>query len=200
MMHFLRYYLPFFMLVYFLVIFALPSYRVFKQTGINPITFGKTDNAHDYIGSIMKLLIALLFVSVLFFSIGNELYHYLEPINYLQINWLHYVGLFFIHAALIWIFVAQSHMKQSWRIGIDVKNETSLITNGLFKLSRNPIFLGMIISTWGFFLVLPNALTFFLAATTYLIIHIQIRLEEEYLAKRHREVYQDYKQKVNRLI
>ena len=32
-----------------------------KQTGINPVTFGKTDNAHDYIGFVMKVLIALLF-------------------------------------------------------------------------------------------------------------------------------------------
>jgi hypothetical protein len=35
-----------------------------QQTGINPITFGKTDIAHDYIGFVMKVLIALLFVAV----------------------------------------------------------------------------------------------------------------------------------------
>ena len=41
--------------------FCATIYRTYKQTGINPITFGKTDNAHDYIGFVMKVLIALLF-------------------------------------------------------------------------------------------------------------------------------------------
>ena len=40
-----------------LVAFVIPTYRTYKQTGINPITFGKNDNAHDYIGFIMNCLL-----------------------------------------------------------------------------------------------------------------------------------------------
>lgn len=34
---FLKYYLPVFLIAYLLVTFVLPSIRVYKQTGINPV-------------------------------------------------------------------------------------------------------------------------------------------------------------------
>jgi protein-S-isoprenylcysteine O-methyltransferase Ste14 len=51
--------------------------------------------------------------------------------------------------------IAQYQMSNSWRIGIDEKNKTELVTKGIFY-SRNPIFLGMIISILGIFLILPT--------------------------------------------
>ena len=188
------------MLAYLLITFVIPSVRVYKQTGINPITFGKSDNAHNYIGFIMKVLTGLLVVTVLLFSLNQRVYNYLNPFEYLQNEWLVYTGLTIIHAALIWIVIAQHHMKQSWRIGIDNKNKTSLITTGLFSISRNPVFLGMILSTAGIFLILPNAITLFITATSYIVIQIQIRLEEEHLQNMHGNDYDNYKKKVRRLI
>lgn len=197
---FLKYYLSLFLLAYLLITFVIPSVRVYWQTGINPVTFGKSDNAHDYIGSIMKVLTGLLIVAVLLFSFSERAYQYLVPINYLEVTWIKYTGLLSVHASLIWIVIAQYHMKQSWRIGVDEKNKTELITTGFFSLSRNPIFLGMILSTIGIFLFIPNAITFFTMAATYIIIQIQIRLEEEHLVKQHGAIYTAYKQRVRRLI
>lgn len=200
MENFLNYYLPLFLIAYLLITFVIPSVKVYKQTGINPVSFGNNDNAHDYIGFIMKVLTGLLVVAVLLFSVNNKAYQYLAPIDYLHHDWIKYIGLFLIHAALIWIVIAQSHMKQSWRIGIDEKNRTALVTTGLFNISRNPIFFGMILSTIGIFLIIPNAVTFFVAATSYIVIQIQIRLEEEHLVKQHGTNYSDYRKAVRRLI
>lgn len=61
--------------------------------------------------------------------------------------------------ALIWVLIAQAQMGTSWRIGIDTENETMLITHGIFRLSRNSIFLGMRGNLLGMFFVLPNVLT-----------------------------------------
>lgn len=158
----LKFYLPLYLVLYMTVAFVLPSYRTFKQTGINPITFGKTDNAHDYIGFVMKVLIALLFIAVFIYSFSDEAYQYLVPISYLMKEVFLIIGLILIHLSLLWISVAQYQMSNSWRIGIDENNKTKLITKGLFSYSRNPIFLGMIISVTGMFFILPNAITFFL--------------------------------------
>ena len=91
-------------------------------------------------------------------------------------------------------------MSDSWRIGIDEINKTELITKGIFSISRNPIFLGMIVSVLGLFFVIPNALMFCLTITTYIVIQIQIRLEEEFLERQHTKNYINYKQKTRRLI
>lgn len=196
----LNFYLPLYLVLYMMVAFVLPSYRTYKQTGINPITFGKTGNAHDYIGFVMKVLIALLFIAVFIYSFSDKAYQYLVPISYLMKEVFMIVGLILIHLSLLWISVAQYQMSNSWRIGIDENNKTELVTKGLFSYSRNPIFFGMIISVTGIFFILPNALTFFVMLSTYIVIQIQIRLEEEFLEKQHGQEYLSYKQTTKRLL
>ncbi len=193
-------YLPVFVLIYLLLCFVLPSWRVYRQTGINPVTFGKTDSAHDYIGRLMKILTALLVATVLIFSLFPNVYRWLVPITYLEQQPIRYLGLVLAHLSLAWILIAQLQMKNSWRIGIDETHKTGLVTAGLFSISRNPIFLGMICSVTGLFLILPNLLSFFVAAATYMIIQIQIRLEEVFLEKQHGIVYNEYKKQVRRLL
>jgi protein-S-isoprenylcysteine O-methyltransferase Ste14 len=196
---YLQFYLPLYVLLYFLIIFVIPTVRVYRQTGVNPVRFGKSDNAHDYIGGVMKIILALMVLAVGFYTAG-DMYRYLCPMDYLHLNWLKYAGLVLIHVSLIWIMTAQYQMKQSWRIGIDEAHKTSLVTEGLFSISRNPIFLGMILTTLGIFLLIPNAITLLVAVMTYFVIQIQIRLEEEYLLKQHGELYARYKNSVGRLL
>jgi protein-S-isoprenylcysteine O-methyltransferase Ste14 len=198
--NFLKIYLPIYLLFYLLLAFVIPTYKTYKATGINPITFGKADNAHDYIGFVMKILIGLLLISVFMFSFGSNIYQYSSPILFLENNILKIVGLVLIHISLLWIAIAQYQMSTSWRIGIDEKNKTELVTKGIFSLSRNPIFLGMIVSVLGLFFILPNALSFFTALATYFIIQIQIRLEESFLLGQHKEKYLAYRKKTRRLI
>ena len=196
----LQWYLPLFLLLYLLVVFVVPSYRVYKQTGINPVTFGKSDNAHDYIGLLMKLATGLLVAVVLLFSFWQQGYLYTAPFGYLDKNWVQVTGLVLMHVSLLWIIVAQQQMRNSWRIGIDEKNRTELVTRGIFSLSRNPVFLGMLVSLLGVFLVIPNSITLALLLVNYCLIQIQIRLEESFLIQQHGEAYRRYQNRVRRLV
>lgn len=53
--------------------------------------------------------------------------------------------------SLVLMLVAQAQMGFSWRIGIDEKNRSTLVTNGLFGLSRTTIFLSLCITLLGLF-------------------------------------------------
>ena len=97
----LKIYLPIYLIFYLLLAFVVPTFRTYKQTGINPITFGKQNNAHDYIGFLMKTLIALLFISIICFSLGHSIYQYTSPILFLENSIFIYIGLIIIHLALI---------------------------------------------------------------------------------------------------
>ena len=121
------------------------------------------------------------------------------PITYLQTSTLQYTGTALCALSLTWTVVAQIQMGNSWRIGLDSTHRTELIKNGLFSVSRNPIFAGMILALLGLFMVIPNAITLLVLVCGYLLIQIQIRLEEEFLLQQHGEEYAAYKKKVNRL-
>lgn len=148
----------------------------------------------------MKFLIVLLTLSVLLFSLGDHFYQYAVPIHFLESEPIVITGLFFIHISLIWVMMAQYQMQNSWRIGIDETHKTELRTTGIFGISRNPIFLGMIISISGLFLIVPNTLTFFTMLATYFIIQIQVRLEEAFLLQQHPDTYPSYKKRVKRFL
>jgi protein-S-isoprenylcysteine O-methyltransferase Ste14 len=196
---FLKWYLPIFLILYIMVSFVWPTYKTWKKTGINPITFGNEPTAHNYIGKLMKITIILLFINVIIFSLFSKAYSYLLPFQFPN-HWFFIFGVVIVHAALIFITIAQYQMGINWRIGIDELNKTTLITSGIFKISRNPIFLGMIVSVWGLFLLIPNVLSLFIAIFTYILIQIQVRLEEVYLQNVHGNEYKLYQNKTPRLL
>ena len=189
-----------YIIINFGLTFFLPSYRVWKQTGIFPVTFSNSDNAHDYIGKVFKMLLALLFITGTIYAFFTEGVKYLLPIWYLEKPILQIIGLIILFVALVWIAIAQHQMSNSWRIGIDEKHKTRLVTEGVFSISRNPIFLGMLSTLLGLFLVIPNAITFMVLITGFISVQIQVRLEEEFLLKTHGEAYKNYSSKTKRWI
>jgi len=91
-------------------------------------------------------------------------------------------------------------MGESWRIGVDYDHRTEFVRQGLFKYSRNPIFAGIMLSVFGYFLVLPNAITLLIVMLDLALIQVQIRLEEQHLAAEHGDVYKRYCEEVRRWV
>ncbi len=178
--------------------FVLPTYRVWKQTGIFAVTFSDKDTAHDYIGKVFKVLLALLVIVGGIYTFYTEGVKYLLPIWYLEKPVFQITGMVILLVALVWIAIAQRQMSNSWRIGIDENNKTRLVTEGVFSMSRNPIFLGMLSTLLGLFLVIPNALTFMVVVTGFIVVQIQVRLEEDFLVHSHGESYKNYCSKTKR--
>jgi protein-S-isoprenylcysteine O-methyltransferase Ste14 len=196
----LRLTLPIYFIIYFGLAFVLKSVIVARRIGKNPLVLPKDDSAFGLIGLYFKLTLIAMFIYVLAFAFFPTWHDNFLPIISIDNLPIKYIGLGLLAIALIWTIVAQGHMKNSWRIGIDTETKTELVTTGLFRLSRNPIFFGMILSLVGLFLTTPNALTGLFLILGYVLIQIQIRLEEEFLTKQHGQNYISYKQKVRRLI
>jgi protein-S-isoprenylcysteine O-methyltransferase Ste14 len=200
MSDFIKIILPIYFIIYFGVAFVLKSLIVAKRIGKNPLVLPKDDSAYGLIGLYFKLTLIAMFIYVLAYSLFPTWHSIFLIIPSLDNETIKYIGLVVLAVSLVWTIIAQGHMKNSWRIGIDTETKTELVTTGLFGLSRNPIFFGMILSLIGLFLVSPNALTFLFLILGYVLIQIQIRLEEEFLTNEHGQKYIDYKHKVRRLI
>ena len=91
-------------------------------------------------------------------------------------------------------------MKDSWRAGIPDKDKTELVTNGIYKYSRNPAFLGFDFMYMGVFLMYGNLLTLIFSAFAMVMLHLQILQEEKFLEATFGNEYLDYKKQVFRYL
>lgn len=196
----MRIFLPLYLLGYLGAAFVWRSYRVWKRTGINPVTFKGKDDAHDFVGRLFKALFALVFMVVIVYACFPLAYRFFLPVDWLDHAWIRWCGVVLLMFSLGWTMIAQGHMGESWRIGVDSEHQTALVQRGLFNVSRNPIFLGMMLTLLGLFLVIPNAATFLTLVLGIALMGIQVRLEEEHLKKVQGKAYEEYCDRVRRWI
>lgn len=192
--------LPLYFIFYFGYVFIYKSRLVAKDIGKSPMVLPKDDSAYGLIGIYFKIAHYLLLIYTIVFGIFPVLHKHLSPISILENKIAQYIGIGLLSIALVWTIIAQENMKNAWRMGIDKATKTPLITNGLFAYSRNPVFVGLILGFGGLFLITPNTLTLVVFLLEFILIQIQIRLEEEHLEKLHGQVYLAYKNKTRRLI
>lgn len=186
--------------LFFIFLMAFRAYIVWKQTGKNPIIVSKEDNAHNLMSRYLMLMMLLLAFFVITNVVAPQTYTYFLPISWLENIYLQDVGAGIMLLSLVLTFIAQAQMSKSWRLGIDEQTKTELVTKGLFQYSRNPIYLGMVLALLGVFFIAPTAATCFTLILGYVLMQIQIRLEEEYLTKLHGQQFLDFKKKVRRWI
>ena len=95
--------------------------------------------------------------------------------------------------------LSQYQMGDAWRIGVDASEKNPLVTEGMFKLSRNPIYSGMLLVGMGFVILVPHVLMVCCAVLSYIGFEIQVRkVEEPYLRSVHGESYLEYCRTVGR--
>ena len=97
--------------------------------------------------------------------------------------------------------VAQLHMGESWRIGVDEGETTDLVTGGLFAWVRNPIFTGMLLAVMGGALLVPNAVSAVCLVLSVISLQAQVRrVEEPYLMTVHGEPYRRWAATTGRFV
>lgn len=92
-------------------------------------------------------------------------------------------------------------MKDNWRAGISKEDKTSLVTDGIYAISRNPAFLGFDLMYIGILFSFFNWYLCVVTVFALIIFHLQIvKVEEDFLPETFGEDYQKYKEKVFRYI
>ena len=97
--------------------------------------------------------------------------------------------------------IAQLQMGASWRIGVDARETTALVSGGVFGRVRNPIYSGMLLALLGLFLLVPNGVSLSALLATALGLELHVRkVEEPYLLRVHGERYLRYAGRVGRFV
>ena len=92
-------------------------------------------------------------------------------------------------------------MKESWRAGVSYEEKTDLITDGIYQISRNPVFLGFDLVYTGMCFMFFNPVLVVISLLAIIMFHLQIKyVEEPFLKQEFKDDYLHYYQKVNRYL
>jgi protein-S-isoprenylcysteine O-methyltransferase Ste14 len=86
---------------------------------------------------------------------------------------------------------------KSTRLGLP-SDDTQLKTNGLYKYSRNPMYVGFNLITIASIIYTLHWIIIILGVYSLIIYHLIIKGEEKFMMKRFGEEYKNYQLKVSR--
>ena len=97
--------------------------------------------------------------------------------------------------------IAVRTMRDSWRAGVSPTDQTELVTDGIYQISRNPAFLGFDLLYIGMLLMFFNWILCILTVFAITMYHLQIvNVEEDFLLAAFGDAYLQYKKQVCRYI
>lgn len=110
-----------------------------------------------------------------------------------------YISIGLLFTGLTLSAISLVNLGKSTRLGLPTE-ETQFKTNGLYKISRNPMYVGFNLITISAIIFIHSWLVLALGIYSLIIYHIIILGEEKFMATRFGEEYKTYKKKVRRYL
>jgi len=110
------------------------------------------------------------------------------------------VGLVLIVIGLTSNLVAAGTLRRNYSSSLVVREGHQLITHGIYRFTRNPIYLGVIMVMLGMPIFISSLVGFLVMSALIPLVLIRIRIEEGMLEAEFGEAYREYKEKTRKLI
>jgi protein-S-isoprenylcysteine O-methyltransferase Ste14 len=178
--------------------FGWRSWLQYRRTGSTGFrgTSGRIGST-EWIAGVGFVVALMVAVSAAILQRANVI----QPIRILTAVWIQVTGIAVAVIGIAATVYAQLEMGDSWRIGVDEQETTTLAHTGVFGRVRNPIYTAMFAFDLGVALVTPNLVAcagFILLVAT---IELQVRrVEEPHLLRTHGDAYRAYTARVGRFI
>lgn len=115
-------------------------------------------------------------------------------------TWLGLTGALIALVGVVFFLLAVVAMRENWRAGIDASQKTELVTCGIYRVSRNPAFVGFDLFYIGITVMFPSIALIVLTVAGIVIFHLQIVREERYVRSAFGRDYAEYSGKVRRYL
>lgn len=184
------------LVVWLAVVAGLRTYIGYRQTGtVATLVRPETGSPAWWAKGISSVGFVLAIAAPIAELVG------LAPIEALDQVPIRYAGLAIAIAGIGGSLAAQLAMGSSWRGDVDPDARTPLVTNGPFRVVRNPILSCTAATAIGLALMVPNVLALLMLAAILVGIQVQVRLvEEPYLERVHGDDYRRYASRTGRFL
>lgn len=157
-----------------------------RATGDRPWAFTSAKGVQRLAGASFALSVAVLILASAFPRTND---------NFLNVV----VALLALIGAAI-VIVAQIQMGRAWRVGVREGDSPLFVSHGLFRYSRNPIFVGMMFVGFAAAMVSGTSWSWAALAAFMVSCAVQVGIEEKHLEVNFGEPYRDFRASVPRWI
>lgn len=193
-----------FVVILYLIYLTLWKVKKINQKrayGIDPdVMADSTSNLQQYMSRLALFLSIYATSIIILHSLNFQFAAMFSRYEALERFFIDVIGFIIGLAGLSFCLYAQIKMGNSWRVGIDEKVKTELVTTGIYRFVRNPTYLGLFLLNLGTWLIWPTWSVFLFNTIFVLFFEVQVRCEEDYLYSVHGEKYMEYRKKTKRYI
>lgn len=179
----------FLLMIFYGIYFAKMLIQKRKGIVTNQIAKSKVHDKGYYVEVVMKIATYLVLVAELLSIVFNW-------VN-LSLIWRIF-GIYFALVGNVIFFISVWTMKDSWRAGVARDQKRKLVTEGIYRYSRNPAFVGFDLVYAGVLLMFFNPVLLIETIFAIVMLHLQILQEEKYLSECFGKEYKEYMAKVHR--
>lgn len=176
-----------------LITMVLARVVTLSGRGVHAFKFGTTDKTDFLIPPFAFLYIYLILSYALYWPriVRPELF---AP------TWQPWCGVAACAVSLVVMSASLASFGNSFRVGIDTGQPGKLVTSGIFRLTRNPIYVACAFALLGEFLIRPNWLLLAYLFAGIALLHRQVLREERYLRRKYGAEYEAYCARVRRYV
>ena len=184
------------LVVWLAVLAGIRTYIGYRQTGTVATLVRPETGSPAWLAKLISSVGFVLAIAAPIAELAG-----LGPIEALDHQQLRYAGLGLAMAGIVGSFAAQLAMGSSWRGDVDSDARTPLVTDGPFRVVRNPILTCTAATAIGLALMVPNVVALPMLAAILVGMQVQVRLvEEPYLTRAHGDAYRRYASRTGRFL
>ncbi len=193
---------PIFIKSFFIIIVVLFLIGMFAPMVIIKKKGSDPHGIHEGASLLTRLTPITIFswlIYIILFIINDSIILHFLAFEFLVLEVFIFSGIIIIFLGLILDIWGTAALGTNFRIELP-KEETTLITIGIYRLMRNPIVMGVYLLIAGSFLIIPTTISFILLIANIIAFDSKVRDEEKFLAKRFGEKFEEYSKKVGRYL
>lgn len=178
----------------FWIITCIIRYPFAKRNKSNQIEKDKKDTQE-------KWLLALAALGMILFPVLYFATPWLDFANYYLPNALAFMGLLLLPPAGILFYKSHSDLGRNWSAGSEIRDKHTLVSSGIYKYIRHPMYTAIWLWVIGQALLLQNYIGGLSGLLSFgLLYFLRVQKEEQMMVSQFGNHYVAYKQKTKRLI
>ncbi len=180
-------------IILYLIGFITPLILIHRK-GKDPHGIHK---GYSILAKFSAVTILIWLGSIIWYICSEEVFDDFWMFTFLSGDFFIIVGMLIVILGFMVEFMGVKTLGLNFRIEFP-KEETDLVTSGIYSRMRNPIVLGVYLLLIGIFFIIPNAFMLIVSIANIVAFDGKARDEEKFLLTRFGKTYEEYKKKVGR--